>query len=78
MAVLRMSHTELSRLDTLGRLERGELHVDEAVSLLGVTRRQIYRLRVRLRCQGPEGLISGKRGRVSNCPSSEHLALMAA
>jgi hypothetical protein len=33
---------------------------------LGVTRRQIYRLRVRLRCQGPEGLISGKRGRVSN------------
>lgn len=43
MTVLAMSHSELSRYDTLRRFERGELRAD-----------------------GPEGLVSWKRGRPSN------------
>lgn len=66
MAVLRMSREELSRYDTMVRVDRGELHADDAASLLGVTRRQVFRLLVRLRADGAEGLISRKRG----CPSN--------
>lgn len=66
MTVLAMSHGELSRYDTLRRFERGELRIEDAVMLLGVGRRQVYRLLGRLRRDGPEGLVSSKRGRPSN------------
>jgi hypothetical protein len=66
MTVLAMSHSELSRYDTLRRFERGELRIEDAAMLLGVGRRQVYRLLDRLRKNGPEGLVSCKRGRPSN------------
>lgn len=66
MTVLAMSHGELTRYDTLRRFERGELRIEDAVMLLGVGRRQVYRLLGRLRRDGPEGLVSSKRGRPSN------------
>lgn len=66
MTVIGMSHGELSRYDTLLRVERGELRVEDASALLGLCRRQIFRLLVQLHAAGPEGLISGKRGRPSN------------
>ena len=66
MTVLAMSHGELSRYDTLRRFERGELRIEDAAMLLGVGRRQVYRLLDRLRKDGPEGLVSCKRGRPSN------------
>ena len=49
MTVLAMSHGELGRYDTLRRFERGELRIEDAVMLLGVGPRQVYRLLVRLR-----------------------------
>ena len=61
-----MSHGELSRYDTLLRFQRGELRVEAAAMLLGVGRRQVYRLLDRLRAGGPEALVSWKRGRTSN------------
>lgn len=64
--VIGMSHGELSRYDTLLRVERGELRVEDASALLGLCRRQIFRLLSRLHATGPEGLISCKRGRPSN------------
>lgn len=66
MTVVPMSHGELSRYDTLLRLERGELRDEDAASLLGIGRRQFYRLRDRLRVDGPQSLVSWKRGRTSN------------
>jgi transposase len=66
MSVVAMSHGELSRYDTLLRFDRGELRAQDAAILLGVGRRQIYRLLDRLRSGGPEALVSWKRGRPSN------------
>ncbi|MBC2653806.1 ISNCY family transposase, partial [Novosphingobium aerophilum] len=66
MTVLAMSHGELSRFDTLMRVERGELRVDDAAALLGLKRRQVFRLLDRLRSEGAAGLVSRKRGRPSN------------
>lgn len=66
MTVLAMSHDELSRYDTLLRVTRRELRVDDAAMLLGVSRRQISRLLMRLRADGAEGLVSRKRGKPSN------------
>lgn len=66
MTVVAMSHGELARFDTLRRLERGELRVEDAAILLGVCRRQVYRLLGRYQAKGPEGLVSWKRGRPSN------------
>lgn len=66
MTVVAMSHGELSRFDTLMRVERGVLRVEDAVTLLGLKRRQIFRLLERLRAEGASGLVSRKRGRPSN------------
>lgn len=66
MTVLAMSHGELSRFDTLMRVERDELRVDDAAALLGLKRRQIFRLLDRMRAEGAAGLISRKRGKPSN------------
>jgi predicted DNA-binding protein (UPF0251 family) len=66
MTVVAMSHGELSRYDTLQRVERRELRIDDAAALLGLSRRQIFRLLERMRAGGPEALVSWKRGRPSN------------
>jgi transposase len=73
MVVLAMSHGELSRFDTMKRVERGELRVTDAAALLGLKRRQVYRLLDRLREDGAEGLISRKRGRPGNRRHSDVL-----
>ncbi len=73
MTVLAMSHGELSRFDTLMRVERGELRVEDAAALLGLKRRQIFRLLDRMRTEGASGLVSRKRGRPSNRRHSDVL-----
>ncbi|MGK6324655.1 ISNCY family transposase [Sphingomonas sp. DT-51] len=66
MTVLAMSAAEITRFDTLMRLDRGEIRVADAMELLGLARRQVYRLLDRLRQDGAGGLVSHKRGRPSN------------
>jgi transposase len=66
MAVVLMSKAELSRVDTLARVERGELPVAEAAALLGLSPRQVFRLLRRFRAEGAAGLASRRRGRPSN------------
>ena len=66
MTVVSMSQQELSRFDTVLRVERRELRPEDAASLLGISRRQVFRLLDRLRSDGAEGLVSGKRGKPSN------------
>ena len=66
MTVVAISHNELSRYDTLLRVSRRELRVEDGASLLGLSRRQVGRLLVRLRTAGPAGIVSRKRGKPSN------------
>ncbi|WP_336869348.1 helix-turn-helix domain-containing protein [Sphingomonas sanguinis] len=66
MTVLTMSAAEITRFDTLMRLDRGEIRTTDAMELLGLQRRQVYRLLDRLRREGAAGLVSRKRGRQSN------------
>src|SRR3712207_1442155 len=65
MTVVLMSRAELSRIDTLARVDRGELPAAEAASLLGLSERQVFRLLSRLRSEGATGLASRRRGRPS-------------
>ncbi|GAM01848.1 ISNCY family transposase [Sphingomonas parapaucimobilis] len=71
MTVVAMSRSELSRYETLQRVERGEITASEAGELLRLCRRQVYRLLDRFRADGAAGLISRKRGRPSNRRLSE-------
>src|SRR5215468_4161858 len=66
MTVITMSRNELTRLRVLIDVGDGRLSVEDATGLIGVGRRQIYRLLGAFRAHGPEGLISRKRGRPSN------------
>jgi hypothetical protein len=66
MTVIQMSERELTRLRVLIDLSDKRLTVDAAGTLLGVERRQVYRLRRAFATDGPTALVSRKRGRASN------------
>src|SRR6202030_4194107 len=66
MTVITMSRNELTRLRVLIDVADGRLSVADATGLIGVGRRQIYRLLQAFRADGADGLISRKRGRPSN------------
>src|ERR1700733_4881589 len=66
MTVVTMSRAEFSRLQVMIDLADERLTVDAASELLGLGRRQTYRLLDAFRARGPESLISRKRGRRSN------------
>jgi transposase len=64
--VFQMGDRELTRLRVMIDLADGRLTVDAAAMLMGLGRRQIYRLRHAFSADGPAGLASRKRGRPSN------------
>ena len=66
MMVIRMSERELTRLRVLIDLSDRRLTVDAASTLVGLGRRQVYRLRRAFATDGPTALVSRKRGRLSN------------
>src|SRR6267154_5154885 len=66
MTVITVSRNELPRLRVLIDVADGRLSVAEATGLIGVGRRQIYRLLQAFRGHGPDGVISRKRGGPSN------------
>jgi hypothetical protein len=66
MTVITMSRDELTRLRVLIDVADGRLSVADATGLIGVGRRQVYRLLQAFRADGPDGLISRKRGGPSN------------
>ena len=63
---LTMSAKELNRLEILGRVLERRLTQTQAAQQLGLSVRQVERLCRKLRVEGPRGLVSQKRGRVSN------------
>lgn len=63
---LTMSGKELNRLQILGRVLERRLTQAKAAEQLGLSLRQVERLCRKLRLEGPDGLVSKKRGRASN------------
>jgi hypothetical protein len=68
-----MSDGELRRLEVLQDLDRRRLTPAAAAQLLGLERRQVFRLLKAYRVEGPTGLISRRRGRRSNRRKPEAL-----
>ena len=66
MTVIAMSRTELSRLRVMIDLADGRTRVEDAAALMGLQRRQVYRLLDAFRAYGPDALISKRRGKPSN------------
>ena len=66
MAVLSMSKQEFSRLDVLLRVQSGRLRVTDACVLIGLQRRQVFRLLRGLKQDGATSLLSKRRGKPSN------------
>ncbi|MGH7095024.1 MAG: ISNCY family transposase [Stellaceae bacterium] len=66
MTVRLMSDRELARLELLRDLDQRRLTIATAVELLGLGRRQVFRLLKVYRTEGATGLISKRRGRPSN------------
>ena len=63
---LTMSGKELNRLQILGRVLERRLSQAKAAERLSLGVRQVERLCRKLRLEGPDGLVSKKRGRTSN------------
>src|SRR5438445_3252968 len=61
-----MSDREFMRAIVLRRVTAGELTIQEATPLLGVSYRQAKRLTARYRARGRRGLVHGNTGRRSN------------
>ena len=61
-----MSDKEFSRLGVLLEIEAGRVTVENACALLGLRRRQAFRLLAGLRERGAASLVSQRRGRTSN------------
>jgi Winged helix-turn helix len=66
MAVLSMSKQEFSRLDVLLRVQSGRLRIADACTLIGLQRRQVFRLLRNLKQDGATSLLSKRRGKPSN------------
>jgi hypothetical protein len=66
--VVQMSDRELTRLRVMIDLADDRLTVDAAATLMGLGRRQIYRLCRAFSADGPAGLASRKRTRSAEQP----------
>ncbi len=77
MTVHLMSDGELTRLEVLRDLDHRRLTAAAAAQLLGLERRQVFRLLRAYRTKGPTGLISKRRGCPSNRRKPEELRTKA-
>ena len=60
-----MSEKYWKRLYTVRRIESGELTVGEGAKVLGLSDRQVQRVRKRVKAEGKEGVLHGNRGQRS-------------
>lgn len=66
MTVIAMSRTEIDRMSVLQDLAADRIKVADAAALMGLGRRQVFRLAKAYGQRGPEALVSRRRGRPSN------------
>lgn len=55
------------RLDVIQRVYRSELTVVQAAQTLGISERQCYRIKARVKKSGAKGVVHGNRGRPCKC-----------
>src|SRR3972149_9123554 len=61
-----MTMSELNRFEVIKKTHEKQLKVMEAAEILGLSKRQTLRWSKRLKHEGPEGMISKKRGATGN------------
>ncbi len=66
MGWVMMSERELNRVEVLAQVDDGRLSVDNAANMLGLTRRQIFRLLKRYRQDGASAIQHKARGKPPN------------
>jgi len=66
MTVILMSRSEIDRMNVLRDLVEDRIRVSEAATLIGLGRRQVFRLAQVFRRRGPTALVSRRRGKPSN------------
>ena len=66
MERIEMSQQEVKRLEVIGRVSDGLITQAVAADLLRLSARQVRRLQRRYEALGTEGLVSNRRGRLSN------------
>ena len=66
MPVVSMSKREFTRLEVLLQVQSGRLRVADACALIGLRRRQVFRLLRGLQQDGAASLLSKRRGKPSN------------
>ena len=66
MTVILMSRSEIDRMTVLRDLAEERIRVSEAATLMGVGRRQVFRLAKAFRRCGVVALVSRRRGKPSN------------
>jgi transposase len=66
MTLITMAKRELDRYEILLRVLRKEITAQKAGELVGLSKRQIQRLKKRVNKKGAKGLIHGNRGKKSN------------
>lgn len=66
MSVVSMSKQEFGRLEVLLRVQSGRLRIADACELIGLRRRQVFRLLCGLKQDGASSLVSKRRGKPSN------------
>jgi Winged helix-turn helix len=66
MTVIAMSRTEIDRMSVLHDLAGGRIRIAEASALMGLGRRQVFRLAKAYGKHGLQALVSRRRGRPSN------------
>jgi hypothetical protein len=66
MTVILMSRSEIDRMTVLRDLAEERIGVSEAATLMGLGRRQVFRLAKAFRHRGPVALASRRRGQPSN------------
>ena len=78
MGRIYMSEKELDRLHTFTKVCNGEMKLNKAANLLGISLRQAIRIKQRIVKEGPKGVISKKVGSPSNnriSKDKKHLVL---
>ncbi|SHI32454.1 Transposase [Desulfofundulus thermosubterraneus DSM 16057] len=61
--IVTLSQTELKRMLVLQRALEGQISTFEAALVLGLSERQVYKLKAKFQSQGPAALVHGNRGR---------------
>jgi len=79
MDTIALTMREQQRVAVVERVFRGELTMAEAAMVLGVSERQSFRIKARIRKEGVRGVIHGNRGRRSprKLPGNTHHRIVA-